>query len=175
MPGFNIESGSDSENKNNKAETNRKHRWRFTTGFLQPNEWIYLKSAARPNFKLESPEMHHNEEVAYFAGKRSWEPISVEFYDIISPRVISQRLYDWVAAGTTNSVTDVSNSTTAAPTDYKVEVTLDMLDGQGTTTETWKLFGCWPSESNWNEISYDDTEIATIAMTLKFDRATKIA
>lgn len=173
MPGFRYEESQETDqNKNAKVETRRKHRWRFTTGFLNPGEWIYLKSASRPSFTLETPEMHHDQEVAYFAGKQTFEEMSLEFYDVLNPD-LSERLYQWIAGGANGAVTDLADATVNTPSSYKQEVRLEMTDGDGGALDRWRLLGAWPKDTNWNEMDYGDTELQTISVTLRFDRAIK--
>lgn len=174
MPGFRYQDSlAEDQNKNAKVESRRKHRWRFTTGFLNPGEWIYLKSASRPSFSLETPEMHHDQEVAYFAGKQTFDEMSLEFYDVLEPD-LTNRLYDWIAGGVEQSVTNLSDATVSEPADYKVTVNLEMTDGQGETIDSWRLLGAWPKDTNWNDMDYSDTDLQTVSVTLRYDRAIKL-
>lgn len=172
MPGFAINQTDPLTSKNHKAEFNRKHRWRVSVlenGPLKPQDWLYLSKAARPNYKIEEAPVHHNEEVAYFAGKRTWETLPLEFYDAIDPTDISQLLYDWV-----NVVTNIPGATTNVPAEYKKELQVEMLDGDGTAHETWKLYGAWPIDTNWNDLDYSSSDIQLVSVTVRFDRAEKI-
>lgn len=176
MPGFQVQgSAVDGQNKNNRIETRRKHRWRFTAGFLRPNEWIYLEKAARPSFQLENPEMHHDQEVAYFAGKQTFEEITLEFYDAIGGNVdVTRRLYEWIAGGTSESVVNLGDPASVnIPASYKTDIELEMTDGQGNPLDAWTLFGAWPKSTNWNDLDYTNTEIQRVTVVLKFDRAVK--
>lgn len=173
MPGFSIAGdGIDGRNKNNRAEFRRKHRWRFTVAGTSMNQtdFIYLQKAARPSFKLEAPEVHHDQEVAYFAGKQTWEEITLEFYDATTPVDITTKLWDWV-----NTIVSLNGGEMGVepPSGYKKDVTLEMTDGKGESIDTWVLYGAWPMSTNWNDIDYSSTDIQTISVTLKFDRAMK--
>lgn len=184
MPGFQVDgSAVNAENKNNRVETRRKHRWRFQTGFLSQGEWVYLEKAARPSFSLETPEMHHDQEVASFAGKQSWEEITLEFYDTVGDNGpdMTDRLYQWIAGGANNAGADGTGSvvnlegtvTVNLPSGYKTDVTLQMTDGQGEVLDEWTLFGAWPKSTNWNDLDYSNTEIQRVTTVLRYDRATK--
>ena len=84
MPGFNINpfgGGYSGVGPSNTVEVRRKHRWVFETlgrgtGQFSQAELLILQSASRPSFKFEEPEMHHNQEVARFAGKQDWDPVT---------------------------------------------------------------------------------------------------
>lgn len=167
MPGFNIGGGAAAAQPSAIAESRRTHRWVWQVlGIMRKGEAVFLKKAQRPNFKYEPAEMHHNQEVAWFAGKQSWEPIALEWYDVENPD-ISKRVFDWVQKTTFN----FPNAAVNPPSEYKLKSDLLMLDGAGATTETWSIFNSWPVETNWNELDYTSSEIQLIAVTLRYDRA----
>ncbi len=174
MPGFNIGGGSSGRQKSNTAEPRRKHRWLVTKlgDVLEGGDLVYLQKSARPNFKYEEPEMHHDQEVSYFAGKQSWEPITFTFYDIEQPRDVSAKLYQWVTTITSSFQNAGAETAVEVPGDYKVEATVQMTDGKGRASETWQLYGAWPKETNWNDLDYTNTEIQLVEVVVRFDKAT---
>lgn len=168
MPGFVINGGG-GPGPNNNVETRRKHRWVFAT--LEPLDnqvLLILKEAARPHFTLEEPEMHHNQEKAYFAGKQSWEACKLMFYDGEQSPDVSRAMWNWV-----NVTAQIPQANVAKPNVYKKDASLQMLGSAGETSETWRMFGCWPQDTNWNNLDYSDTEIQLIEVTMRFDRAVR--
>lgn len=175
MPGFNIGGGSSPTQKSNVAEPRRKHRWRITSlgDVLKQGELVYLQKANRPKFKYEEATMHHDQEVAYFAGKQTWDPLSWTFYDIENEPDVSDSIANWVATVTT-SFRDVAALTTVAlPSQYKKEGTLEMTGGDGNPTEEWKLYGVWPVEIDWSDLDYGNTEVQVITVSCKVDKCVK--
>jgi len=175
MPGFTI--GGVGDGPSNLTETRRKHRWTFETigtagGTLASNVLLILREASRPQFSFEEPEMHHNQEKAYFAGKHGWEPISLVWYDGEQNPDVSKAMWDWL-----NGVVGVhtGNIPVSAPNKYKKNAKLQMLNGTGATSESWELFGVWPKDVNWKELDYTDTEIMTIEVSMRYDRANRAA
>jgi hypothetical protein len=171
MPGFNICGTGDGPAAT--LETRRKHRWVFETlgrgnGQFSEAELLVLKSAQRPNFKFEEPEMHHNQEVARFAGKQDWEPITMTWYDVEQDPDVSSGIYAWL-----ETVVNFASANVNPPAAYKRQAELAMVDGSGQTTEGWQICNTWPKEVNWGDIDYSDTEIATIEASMRFDRAIK--
>jgi hypothetical protein len=171
MPGFNI-CGSGGQVAAT-IETRRKHRWVFQTlgrggGTFSEAELLVLMSAQRPNFKFEEPEMHHNQEVAYFAGKQSWEPITLTWYDTQQDPDVSAGIYAWL-----ETVVNFASANVNPPSVYKKQATLAMVDGSGQASETWTICNTWPKEVNWGDLDYTSTEIATIEATMRYDRALK--
>ena len=160
----------------NMLETRRKHRWVFTSipAFDKPSFLLVLKSAARPQFKFEEPVMHHNQEQVYFAGKQSWEPIDLVWYDAEQPDDVSEAVWKWLgSADKSQSVGIFDEANVRRPDQYKIDAELSMVDGMGDSTEKWTLKGTWPQKVNWEDLAYDNTEIATITVTVRFDRAVR--
>ena len=44
-------------------------------------------------------------------------------------------------------------------------------NGTGGVLETWRMYGCFISEINYNNFDYKDNEPATITVQLKYDNA----
>lgn len=174
MPGFNIGGGGSNE-PNNVTETRRKHRWVFRT--LEPlptDTLVFLQKAQRPNFKYEEAIMHHDQEQAYFAGKQSWEPINLAWYDAEQSPNVSEAIFNWVTTVTTGGLGQGGGAVTvAAPRDYKKEAKLEMTDGRGEPNESWTMKGCWPAQTNWQDLDYTNTEIQLVEVTMRYDRATR--
>lgn len=172
MPGFNIGGGGE---VNNTVETRRKHRWIFSTvgqdATIGRNVLLLLKNTSRPKFNLEQPELHHDQEVAYFAGKQTWDTIQMEFYDAEQTPNTSQAVWNWIAGSV---VAQVPAATVGLPSAYKVNSELQMTDNVGGVNEQWSLKGSWPADSNWNDLDYTNTEIQTVTVTLRFDRAVRV-
>jgi hypothetical protein len=176
MPGFII--GGVGAGPNHTVETRRKHRWLFRTlgkaaaGEFAAEVLVILKEASRPHPTFEEPEMHHNQEKSYFAGKHSWEPIKLVWYDGEQAPDVSREMWDWL-----NGVLGVhrGNIPVNKPNQYKKNGSLEMLMGDGTPSERWELFGCWPQDINWNTLDYADTEIQTIEVNMRIDRANRAA
>tara|TARA_R100001244_G_scaffold25113_3_gene25504 strand:+ start:12479 stop:13021 length:543 start_codon:yes stop_codon:yes gene_type:complete len=178
MPGFAINNTPESQSKDFKAEFRRKHRWRLTNFedafVINSREFLYLSKAARPSFKVEPAEVHHDQEVASFAGKQSWDTLNLEFYDAVGGKSLrgsmSSRIYAWVT-----KCTQIGNATVALPSEYKVEFEVQMTDGQGGVDEIWRVFGAWCQDTNWNELDYGDSNVQLVSVVVKFDRAERIS
>jgi hypothetical protein len=175
MPGFYItgrEQGNSLANPNSKNEVRRTHRWVFDCihPTLSRPVLLVLKSAQRPSVQTQEAEMHHNQEQIYYAGKHTWEPISLSWYDVEQgDGDVSYAVWQWY-----NQVVDFNKMTVAPPNVYKATIaTLQMLDGEGNSNETWSIYNGWPSASNWNALDYTGTELQLIEVKYRFDRALK--
>ncbi len=177
MPGFNVHpfggGYSETDGPSNTIETRRKHRWVFETlgrgtGTFSQSELLVLQSASRPAFKFDEPEMHHNQEVARFAGKQDWDPVTLVWYDVEQDPDISRGIYHWI-----ETVVNMQTIAMAHPRFYKRTAALLMIDGSGQTTEQWSMMGTWPAAVNWQELDYSSTDLMTIEATMRFDRAVR--
>jgi hypothetical protein len=174
MPGFTIVGGENDGGQmvRNTVETRRNHRWRWTSlggGTLGPDVLILLQKCQRPKFVNEEPVMHHNQEQAYFIGKQSWEPMEMTWYDAEQSPDCSKAIWEWLKVGNLLDAADVS-----LPTTYKKEGLLEMVSGVGgRATETWRILGAWPKEVNYSDNDYTNTDIATITVRMRYDRAVR--
>jgi hypothetical protein len=176
LPGFNIGGvggGDGDAGPSNVIEVRRKHRWRFEVLMrgdtpFPDNSRLSLQSASRPSFKFEEPEMHHNQEVARFAGKQDWDPVTLTWYDVQQDPDNSAEIYMWI-----ESVVSMSTVHVAHPVSYKKVASLVMVDGFGEPSERWRMYGTWPAACNWGELDYTSTDLQTIEATMRFDRAVR--
>lgn len=176
MPGFNIApfgGGYSNQGPSNNIEIRRKHRWVFESlgrgqGTFSQAELLVLQSASRPSIKFEEPEMHHNQEVARFAGKHDWDPVTLTWYDVEQNPDVSRGLYHWL-----ETLVNMQTMGVAHPSFYKRSAGLAMTDGLGRTTEQWTMMGTWPAAINWQELDYTATDLMTMEATLRYDRAVR--
>lgn len=175
MPGFLIGGSGTMEGKSDpggRSETKRKYRWIFriiedNNTSLQEDRFLYLQSAARPNFGTGELAQHHNQENIWHQGKTTWEPIELTFYDGETPYNISGDIYRWLL----RSSNIIPNATVYHPQDYKKDCELRMMDSFGGTTERWIVYNAWPKSVNWNDLNYEDDALAMVNVTLRYDRA----
>lgn len=175
MPGFNLGQAGDEylggNNPANTIELKRKYRWVFrllgtnaTGGWTQAG-LLLLQSANRPNFQFEEIEMHHGQEVSKFAGKSTWEVVTLVWYDAQQPD-ISGACYSWL-----QTVINITSQGVAPPAQYKKRAELAITDGVGVDVETWTMYGSWPVTVNWQELNYSSNELLTCEATMRYDRA----
>lgn len=176
MPGFAITGhelwGAD-QNPASLNEVRRQHRWLFEAlGYMTArNVLLVLKSASRPSFQFEEPVMHHNQEQVYFAGKHTWEPISLSWYDVQQDPDVSHSIYEWLG-----NCINLDQMWVNPPRGYKDKLaTLKMVDGRGDSNEEWTLWNGWPQSVNWNAVDYSTSDLQLIEVKYRFDRATKVA
>lgn len=140
---------------------------------------IDLLSASRPTLSLNgSDSISRINEKWKFAQNPTWENIQVVFYDFdLGAAGASRLVWQW-----SQRVYDVLNGTMGYAANYKVDASLILL-GPGQTNssntvstnveiiEAWDLFGCFPNQVSFGELSYDNTDALRVTMDLMFDYA----
>lgn len=146
----------------NAFEPKRKFRWILR---VEGIDAFLAKSTARPQRVFEEIAVDWINSKRYLAGKHDWQPMAIELYDPIAPSG-AQQVEEWIR------LNFESISGRAGYADfYKRDIQLLMLDPVGTAIELWELKGCWPKDINYNELSYDNNDAATITMSVRFDNA----
>lgn len=144
----------------NKFEPKRKFRWVFA---MEGLDAFLMKTAARPSVTIGEQEIQYINSRRYLAGKSSFEAITVTLHDPIAPSG-AQQVMEWVR---THSET-VSGRAGYADF-YKRDCQLKMLDPVGTVVELWDLKGCFLTNANFNDLSYEDEAPVEISLTIRFD------
>ena len=130
-----------------------------------------VAEAARPNVEFENQTIDVYNSRIYYAGKTKWSAITIKLRDDVLGNVSkligeqNQRQFDFF-----------EQSSAAAAGDYKFTLRIEMLDGgNGAETpnvlETWELYGCYLSKTNWNDIKYSDQTPVMIDLTIQYDNA----
>ena len=70
----------------------------------------------------------------------------------------------------------MEQSSASSGIDYKFQTLLEILDGgNGTNTpnvlETWELYGCYLSSTDYSDVNYGSNEPVTISLTIRYDNA----
>jgi hypothetical protein len=165
-------------------ETARKHRYRLEV--LEPfgsyagsgnGILLFLEKCTRPTPEIDEITIHNGQDEIYRPGKQRWGPVEFTFYETlrggdahgIGEQVdeVAERMYAWWG----QSTIALTESRQGSPTDYYKRAQLQMLDGIGSPVWTYYLHDCWPQKITPIELAYSDTEIATITVTLRFNKA----
>ena len=125
----------------------------------------------RPNVNFESIAIDVYNSKVYYAGKHTWQPITITLRDDVTNAVQKscgqqmQKQFDFF-----------EQSSAASGIDYKFKSRIEILDGgNGANTpqvlETFELVGCFIQDINYNQLSYGDSNPVDITMSLQYDNA----
>jgi hypothetical protein len=107
----------------------------------------------------------------YLAGKHDWAATTLNLRDDATGKVASL-----VGQQIQKQMDFVEQASAATGQDYKFQLNYEVLDGgNGTATptvlETWELYGCFIQSVNYNNMSYSESNAATIQLVVRYDNA----
>lgn len=147
----------------NTYEPKRKFRWILQIDGIDA---YVMKTAARPQMTFEETVIDYINTKRYLSGKGAWSPISVTMHDPIAPSA-AQKIMDWLRLNY-----EPLTGRMGYASFYKKDITLKLLDPQGTVVEFWDLKGAWPQDINWGDLDMASSDNTEIAFMLRFDNAT---
>jgi len=187
MPGFNIrlpgscsspgapQSQYTGRLADNTVETARAHR--YVVEILTPlrDILVYAHKCTRPTPEIDKIVIHHQQDEISRPGKNRWKQVEFTFYETLSNTNSSSGaaalIYEWWG----HQVIDLPNSLHGrAPRYYLNIAEITMLDGAGAPAWRYQLLDTWPSNVTPSELSYSDSAIATITVTLQCQKAKEI-
>lgn len=166
-----------------KGGDKRKFRWMFTiepyigdsVSMLPPHK------SARPNISFKEYQVEHLNETIYFPGKVEWQTMEVSLYDI---KCEDSPIYEWLKMvyNPEPNEEDEEDSGFYGPSlsdelggdQYKTTATLVMLNGCGDEIEKWVYENAYPNKIDWGEVDMSNSEVVTVDLTLRFDRAYRV-
>ena len=125
----------------------------------------------RPNVNFESVAIDVYNSKVYYAGKHTWQPITITLRDDVNNSVNKlcgeqlQKQFDFF-----------EQSSAASGVDYKFKGRIEILDGGNganapSVLETFELVGCFVQDINYNQLSYSDSNPVDITMSIQYDNA----
>ena len=143
----------------------RKNRFllRFPSD-LGIQEW-WVSNASRPTITNNATEIPFLNTSTWVVGRYTWEEISVTLRDPIGPSA-SQAVMEWVRLHS-ESVTGRQGYAAG----YKRDVELEMLDPTGVSVSKWILKNAFCTSADFGDLNYNQDDLATITITLKYDYA----
>ena len=126
-----------------------------------------VQNVSRPKVAYEEVVIDSYNSKVYVQGKHAWEPITVVIRDDVRNTVAK-------AIGSQNlkQVNHYDQTTPVAGSDYKFDMLVEVLDGQtADATESWALYGCFITNTDYSDSDYSTNEPVQITMTLRYDNA----
>lgn len=156
-----------------------KYRFRVSLqnfGVTKPTTEItkQVMNVTRPKVSFENIELHvYNSKVNY-AGKYTWDPLTLVVRDDQSSAVTQlvgeqiQKQFDFF-----------EQASAASGIDYKFTTVIEILDGgngafEPTVLETFECIGCYIQDVTYQQADYTSSDPLDISMTIKFDNAIQV-
>lgn len=166
------------------AETARNHRYSFEV--LEPLQQgtllLYAFKATRPSPEIDEITIHSGQDEIYRPGKNRWKPIEISFYEKLSGQAnlifqnlintAASQIYEWWG-GTNNGFPGgvVHLDTSSIGVGYQKPCQLALLDGLGRSVWSYYMSDCWPVKVTPSNLDYSDSDIATVTVTLRYNKA----
>jgi len=153
-----------------------KFRFRVTFenfGVSQPTTELtkQVMDFKRPALSFDPIEIPIYNSRIYLAGKPTWETVTCQLRDDASGEVAKrvgeqlQKQFDFMEQASASSGID-----------YKFVTRFEVLDGGNgastpTTLETWELYGCFLTNTDYQNAEYGSNDPMTISLTIRYDNA----
>jgi len=196
MPGFNVghffgecEDGAPGLNGApsivpNVTETARRHRYELILSSLPGNRAadsiffplivpLACESLDRPTMRIQKERVWNGADYANVPLRGEYDPINVTLYEVLrddDSAPIANWTLESVLSWWTNSSFSVIHSRPGFATSRRVTATIKMLNGLGNPIWAYRLHRCWPEVISPDSLTYKNSEIATVALTLNFDK-----
>ena len=125
----------------------------------------------RPHISFEEITLPVYNSTLYLAGRHSWNELTVNVRDDAQgsvSKLVGQQIQ--------KQLDMVEQASAATGQDYKFQTNIEILDGGNGTAvpqvlETWECYGCYLKTANYGALNYGSNEVATIALTIRYDNA----
>jgi hypothetical protein len=125
----------------------------------------------RPQISFEEITLPVYNSTLYLAGRHSWNELTVNVRDDAQgsvSKLVGQQIQ--------KQLDMVEQASAATGQDYKFQTNIEILDGGNGTAvpqvlETWECYGCYLKTANYGTLNYGSNEVATIALTIRYDNA----
>lgn len=167
MPGF-IVSGVGAGAPTEALRPYYKYTWVITNLFgdainLSENRpLIYARDAMLPRWSFEMVEGKGGSVTYKYAGRIKWEDVRIDFYDTTG---MAKILQDWRSRIWTPAVG------IKPANDYKKESVIKSAAYDFLDNVEWRLINSWPSAVNTGELSYTESDIKRVTVTITYDWA----
>ena len=125
----------------------------------------------RPTLEFEEIQIPIYNSRVYLAGKPTWAAVTCNLRDDAGGEVAKrvgeqmQKQFDFM-----------EQSSASSGIDYKFLTRFEVLDGGNgannpTVLETWEMYGCYLSSTDYGDANYATNEPMTIGLTIRYDNA----
>lgn len=130
-------------------------------------------SFSRPKLSFEAKEQHRYNSTSYYAGKHSWDELNLTIEDDITglASYAIQGQFETQQRLLGGDLPGQWLNSAATASEYKFGIILEQLDGNEGVTETWKIEGCFITNADYGENTYDSADALTISLRIRFDHA----
>lgn len=127
-----------------------------------------VQTVSKPTLSHEPITVDAYNSRANYAGKHTWEPISLVLKDDMTNKV--SRL---VGHQMQKQLNHFEQTAFAAGVNYKFTMYIETMDGgNDTVVEQWVLEGCFVESAQFSDLDYSDSSFQTTTLQIRYDNAT---
>jgi hypothetical protein len=132
-----------------------------------------MEKCTRPTPESDEITIHNGQDEIYRPGKNKWNPVEFTFYEKFrgQPGDFTNDAADKIYRWREETVAVLRESRLAPALVMYRNAELQMLDGVGNSAWTYFLYDCWPQKVTPSDLAYSDTDIATVSVTLRYNKA----
>lgn len=127
-----------------------------------------VQTCGRPSVSHDKITVHSYNSQAHFAGKHSWDPISISLKDDVTNSItrlvghqMQKQLNHFEQTGYLSGI------------NYKFTTLIEIMDGgNDVVIEAWTLEGCFVESFEFSGLDYSQSDFATIDLNISYDNAT---
>lgn len=140
-----------------------------------PNDLsLQCVTVTRPNLSYEEIQLDRYNSRIYVAGKHTFDPCTLTVEDDITNRAANAIQTQLELQQRLIGATGPWLNSEATASTYKFGTLLEMLDGNETVVESWRLEGCYLSGVDWGSMDYATGEKVLITLTMRYDQARQL-
>jgi hypothetical protein len=148
------------------VEQEPKRRNRFVLEF--PTELgiesYLVQTSGKPKITIGNTEIPFMNTSTWVAGRYKWEPIDIEFIDVIGPST-TQKVIEWVRLHAESATGKMGYAV-----GYKKNLVLKALDPVGVEVEKWTLIGCFITSAEFDSYDYSSEDLIKVKISVQPDR-----
>lgn len=124
-----------------------------------------VKKIDRPKWRGDRIALDHINIQRYVMGKVTWEEISMDLYDPITPSA-TQAVFEWFRLAH-ESVTGRAGYADF----YKKDMTINEIGPVGDKISEWTLIGAFPTSFNGGDLDWSTQDPVIVSVTISYDYA----
>jgi len=137
-------------------------------------QW-YAKSASKPKFTVSNTEHKYINHTFNYPGRVTWDPITVTIVDPVNPNAARQAAEILQASGynipgSETAKISTINKKEAVKALKRVEI-IQIGETDSEILEKWVLNNAWIESINFSDLDYDQDDLSTIELTIRYDWA----
>lgn len=160
----------------------RKFQWLFyVRGLSGPHGQVVKamppRRGNRPTLGWKEQEFQSLTESVFYPMKPAWEPLDLTLYDVVvcGDHQQCHAIFDWISTSSDggSGLYDPATGAWRPVVSSRIKKTADLyiLSGEGRISEHWILDNVYPQHVRWGELDMDSSDVITVEVSLRYDRA----